>query len=109
MKNQISTIRYFVFGVVLILIAFGVGVKIKRIHTAAEFEKGIMRFEARKNEDNRFTNAYVSYFPDPPSVIVLAYGLPRSAKNSLVSLIATNFFPLQVRIIYKDEPVNTNQ
>lgn len=105
-KNNVCRVILLVIGLIL---AFVVAGMIKHARNTAEFKKGITRFEMHKKEDSRFTNAYVSYFLDPPSVIILGYGLSLSASNDLESLVKTNFFPQKVRIYYKNEPESTNR
>jgi len=71
-KNKVREVILLVIGLVLAFVVTGM---IKRARNIAEFKKGMARFEMHEKEDSHFTNAYVSYFLDPPSVIILAYGI----------------------------------
>lgn len=103
-----ASVRSLIYVVVFFLVAVGVAVRVERARRFAEFKKDMVRFETQKEEDGRFTNAFVSYFPDPPCVMILGYGLPPAISNDLENLVKTNFFPLPVRIYYKDETGSTN-
>jgi hypothetical protein len=107
--SKISTGWKLVFCILCIMLAFGIIEKIRHDYIVVEFQKGRIRLDWYLKQNDPATNIYVSYYPNPPSVIILDYGLPLSAKDDLKHFINTNFQPLNIHLYYKNEPTDTNR
>src|ERR1700733_1508270 len=95
--------RIFICGLFCVVIVFGL-IEIRHIYLVSEFNKDRIRLQTYLEYNDRFTNAYLSFFPDPPTVIFLAYGLPLNVKTNLEYIVNTNFSPLRIDIRYVDSP-----